>query len=61
MFVAENRDGKVVYLDPQPDKEDASGYFKLVRKVSTMIARIDNLDPSDLIDGCCTSRKGAAS
>lgn len=61
VFVAENRDGKVVYLDPQTGKEDVSGYFKLVRKGSTMIARIDNLDPSDLIDGCCTSRKGAAS
>lgn len=27
-------------------------------QAGTMIARIDNLDPSDLIDGCCTSRKG---
>ncbi len=61
VFVAENRDGKIVYIDPQSAKEDASGYFKNVLKGRTMIARIDNLDPSDLIDGCCTSRKGAAS
>lgn len=61
VFVAENREGKVVYLDPQSGKEDVSDYFKSVRKGSTMIARIDNLDPSDLIDDCCTSRKGATS
>lgn len=58
VFVAENRGGRVVYLDPQSGREDASGYFGRARKGGTMIARIDNLDPSDLIDGCCTSRKG---
>lgn len=61
VFVAENRGGKVVYVDPQSGREDASGYFKNAQKGRTMIARIDSLDPSDLIDGCCTSRKGAAS
>lgn len=61
VFVAENRGGKIVYIDPQSGREDASGYFKNAQKGRTMIARIDNLDPSDLIDGCCTSRKGAAS
>lgn len=61
VFVAENRGGRIVYVDPQSGKEDASGYFKNAQKGHTMIARIDNLDPSDLIDGCCTSRKGASS
>lgn len=59
VFVAENRNGKVVYIDPQNGVEDASGYFKKAKRNCTMIARIDNLNPSKLIDGCCTSRKGA--
>lgn len=58
VFVAENRGGKVVYIDPQTGSENATGYFKNAQIGRTMIARLDGLSPSKLIDDCCTSRKG---
>lgn len=60
VFIAENIGGKVVYRDPQNGKDDVEWYFKRAESGLTMIARIDNLQPSGLIDGCCTSRKGGA-
>ncbi len=57
VFVAENHEGEIIYRDPQSGKEDASSHFQYVIDGFTMIARIDNLEPSELIDECCTSRK----
>lgn len=60
VFVAENRGGEIVYIDPQTGREHVEGYFKKAERGFTMIARIDKLEPSHRIDGCCTSRKGGA-
>lgn len=53
VFVAENVGGEVKYMCPQTNIDDYSGYFNLVAKGKTEIARIDNLEPSDLIQECC--------
>ncbi len=60
VFIAENRGGEIVYIDPQTGREHVEGYFKKAERGFTMIARIDKLEPSHRIDGCCTSRKGGA-
>ena len=53
VFVAENRNGTVHYLDPQSGNADVSHYFKRVKIGSTQVARIDNLQPSQWMTHCC--------
>lgn len=53
VFVAEQVDGKTVFIDPQPGSMDCKDYFKHVRSGYTMVCRIDNLNPSELIAECC--------
>ena len=57
VFVAEQRDGKTYFIDPQTNNEDCSHYFKLVAKGQTAILRIDNNSPSDYILDCCDNRR----
>lgn len=61
MFVAENCGGSIAYVDPQGGNNDAKAYFEAALEENTMIERVDNLEPSGLIDECCTSRKRATS
>lgn len=53
VFVAEQRDGKTYFIDPQTGDAECSRYFKDAMKGRTFILRIDNNWPSDAIMDCC--------
>lgn len=57
VFVAEQRDGKTVFIDPQDGNRDARSYFDYVVEGKTEMFRIDNLEPTDLIFECCEEYK----
>ena len=57
VFVAENIEGKILFLDPQPIKEDVSHYFAFAEKGYMHMCRIDNLKFSDYIKQCCKEVK----
>lgn len=52
-FIAEQRNGKTYFIDPQNNNNDVSNYFNLNEFGFTLLCRIDNLVPSDLIATCC--------
>ena len=53
-FVAEQKNGKTIFLDPQISDSDCVRYFDLKKEGSIGIFwRIDNLVPSDLMKECC--------
>lgn len=56
VFIAENRDGKIVYIDPQSGDSDCSRYFKKAKMSN--INRVDNCEPSQYIMDCCLNRRG---
>lgn len=58
VFVAENRDGRISYMDPQSGKVSAYSHFDLAEEGKTEISRIDNLEPRRVIEDCCTTRGG---
>ena len=58
VFVAEQRNGVTVFIDPQTGNADCSRYFENVVKGKTNILRIDNNSPSDLILDCCENGGG---
>ena len=60
VFVAEQRDGKTYFIDPQNGDADVSWYFDHVQPGATRFARIDNLTPSDRIAECCTNSQANA-
>lgn len=57
IFVAENRLGKIFFIDPQTANEDAEKYFEYAAKGFTAIFRIDKAEFTDLIKDCCEVRK----
>lgn len=57
VFVGENFGGTVQFFDPQSGSMDVSHYFKHAKTGHTLMCRIDNLDPSDYILGCCEVKK----
>lgn len=57
VFIAENIDGRIQYMCPQTNQSDCSSMFGEVIADKTMVARIDNLEPSDMISECCESRR----
>ena len=57
VFVAEMNGGTVKFIDPQNGKE-CENYFTDAALGGTMIARIDNLEPSSLIELCIKNRGG---
>lgn len=57
VFIAENIDGRIQCMCPQTNQSDCSSMFGEVIADKTMVARIDNLEPSDMISGCCESRR----
>ena len=58
VFVAEHYNGQTFFYDPQPTPVliDASSYFAVAEKGNTYISRIDNLEFSNYIKGCCKER-----
>ena len=58
VFVAQRINGIVRFVDPQNGNLNCEEYFTKVELGATMIARIDNLVPSALIEKCIKNRGG---
>lgn len=59
VFMAEQVEGKTIFLDPQTNKVYSESVFDDVRKTYTKYFRTDNLDFNDNIIDCCLNRKEA--
>lgn len=58
VFIAEQQNGKTVYVDPQTGgRVNIDRRLNLAVKGMTEISRIDNLKPSKYINGCVRRRK----
>ena len=53
VFIAENRNETIVYIDPQNGNENCSNYFSRATEGCTQVLRIDKCTPTDLILKCC--------
>lgn len=60
VFVAERVNGVVRFVDPQSGDIDCERYFTNAALGGTMMARVDNLEPSELIELCVKNRGGKA-
>lgn len=58
VFVAQRVNGIVRFIDPQTGNLNCEEYFTKAALGATMIARIDNLEPSALIEKCIKNRGG---
>lgn len=58
VFIAERINGVVRFVDPQNGSINCEQYFTNATLGATMIARIDNLEPSQLIEECIKNRGG---
>ena len=58
IFYAENSNGKVRFVDPQNGKMNCEEYFTDALKNGTIIARLDHLKVTDLIEQCIKNRGG---
>lgn len=58
VFIAERVNGEVRFVDPQNGSINCEQYFTNALLGATMIARIDNLEPSLLIEQCIKNRGG---
>ncbi len=58
VFIAEQVNGVVRFVDPQTGNTDCEDYFTKALNGVTMIARIDNLEPTELIEKCIKNRGG---
>lgn len=62
-FIAEQRNGRTAFLDPQDPSEDARGFFELrdgfplIEEGSVSFCRIDTLEPSSRIFDACKGRE----
>lgn len=54
-FIAEQQNGKTVFLDPQTGSMDCAWYFSQVRAgaIKNVFYRIDKVSPTGLIGECC--------
>lgn len=57
VFIAENHNGQVVYIDPQTGSMNCIDYLFKAERGRTQVCRIDNLEFSDYIKGCCKNRR----
>lgn len=58
VFVAENRNGDIRFLDPQNGNLDVEHYFDYVKNGLTKLFRIDNLEVNEkYIAECCEEKK----
>ena len=52
VFIAENRNGNIVFLDPQAGNLDVGIYFNYIKVKKTHMLRIDNKEFTPLINKC---------
>lgn len=60
VFVAQHVNGSVRFIDPQNGNTNCEDYFTNAVIGGTMMARIDTLQPTDLIEKCIKNRGGKA-
>ncbi len=53
VFIAEQVDGKTIFIDPQSNNKDVSYYFSMAKTKETYVMRIDDLEFTDNIQKCC--------
>ena len=56
VFIAENVNGKIRFIDPQTNDMNVLRYFQCAKKNQTYIIRVDNLKFSDNVKKCCKKR-----
>ena len=56
VFIAEMKNGKINFVDPQTGSADASSYFSMTSGKGLYCMRIDNLDFTDKIHLCCKNK-----
>lgn len=59
VFIAEQIDSKVRFIDPQTGKMNCEDYFTDAVNNVTMIARIDGKEPTEWIEYCIKNRGGS--
>ena len=52
-FIAEQRNGETVYIDPQSGNENYTDWIDSAIPERTQFCRIDNINTTDLINRCC--------
>ena len=57
VFAVENVGGKIRFIDPQTGNANCERYFTQMMPSRTMMCRIDQLEPSDLIKDCCKNKR----
>ena len=57
VFVAEQRNGETIFVDPQNPAADASKYLEKAVAGSVKFLRIDNNSPSSYILDCCENER----
>ena len=57
LIVAENKNGQVMFIDPQKNRNDVSYYFDSVYLGTTEFARVDGLPVTEFIKDCVVARK----
>lgn len=58
VFIAQNINGTIRFVDPQTGNLACQEYFTNARNGATMIARIDQLEPTELVEKCIKNRGG---
>jgi len=53
VFITENHEGDVKFLDPQSGKLDVTDYFEYAKVNQTYLLRTDDKEFSELIEKCC--------
>lgn len=53
VFIAENHDGSILFLDPQSGTLNVESYFDMAKVNQTHLLRIDDKEFSTLIEKCC--------
>jgi len=56
VFIAEQVNGKTIFIDPQSGKKNCEYYFTSAKSGTILFARIDNLEFTDLIEECVQNR-----
>ena len=56
VFIAENINGKVRFIDPQTGDTGFEKYFNCVKRNKTYAIRIDHLKFADNVKKCCKER-----
>lgn len=58
VFIAENHDGNILFLDPQTAGMDVAYYFDSAKVNKTHLLRVDDKEFSTLIGDCCDYKLG---